>query len=273
MQNEENDNDMTRLTPDVSLPGMIGAPASSPVQRALEWLQMFFAAHPRPDINSDRSAKCGMLIAAHLLHLVRGCGMLNAHGFHSCAVSMLRLMEDALDCFAAVTLVRGSTEKWETGRLKASDAAKEWTNSVDWKTPEGISLPDYRKFLRRDFNTFSHCTNELCLWNLRFIPKTIMTDTGITTGTLEPNWGNWVINKNAHSIDAFETAHIFEFIKIIKLAYSSHISLNEKKCKELESFLPDLEKLMIQHNEHHCQEVREPPEIKWLDKGRKENEG
>ena len=264
---------MTMLTPDVSFPGMVGVPASSPVQRGLNWLQMFFAAHPRPDINGDRPAKCGMLIATHLLHLLRGCGMINAHGFHSCAVSMLRLMEDALDCFAAVTLVRGSAEKWETGRLKASDAAKKWTNFVDWKTAGGISLSDYRKFLRRDFNTYSHCTNELCLWNLRFIPKTILTDTNTTTGTLEPNWGNLVINKNAHSIDAFETLHIFEFINIIKLAYSKDISLNEEKRKELECFLPDMEKLVRQHNEHHCQDVREPPEIKQLDKGRKENEG
>ena len=173
-------------------------------------------------------------------------------------------MEDALDCFAAVTLVPGRAEVWEAGKLKASDAAKDWTSLVDWSSVQGYSLAEYRKFLRRDFNDYSHCTNALCIWNLRFLVKSVDANTEVRSGTLEPNWNNLVIDRNAHSIDVFGIAHLFEFLSVIVRAYSNYLSLNASTRTSLERILHDLENLLKEHTEHGCQNVQRPPEIAQL---------
>lgn len=92
---------------------MLGAPPDSPVQKAFKWLAAFFSNYPNPDIGTDRARDCGALVALHMLHLFKGCGLLNGNGFHSSAVGLLRAMEDALDCFAAIILVVGRAEDWE----------------------------------------------------------------------------------------------------------------------------------------------------------------
>lgn len=255
---------MAQLIPDSSLPGTRFSPPGSPVQAAFRWLQSFCAAYPRPDIGTDRATASGVLIAVHLLHLMKGCGILNGNGFHSCAVAMLRSMEDALDCFAAVTLVPGLAEQWEAGTLKASEAAKEWTSIINWKTPQGMSLSDYRKFLRRDFNNYSHCTNALLHWNLMFVPTNYDSASNTRAGKLEPNFYNMIINQNAHSIDVFEAAHLFEFLSIIRKFYSGYLSSNEATRMNLENIVCDLTILLEQHNKHGCQDVHSPPEVRNL---------
>ena len=177
---------------------------------------------------------------------------------------MLRSMEDALDCFAAVTLVPKHAEDWEMGTLKASDAAKAWTSLINWPVFGGVKLSDYRKSLRQDFNAYCHCRNELCIWNLVFVPKTYDHNTDTRTGTVEPNWSNFVIDKNAHSIDAFETAHLFEFLNIVDHAYSQQLGLDTSRRIGLQSILRELEVLLKQHTEHRCQDVRQPPEVAQL---------
>jgi len=254
------------MRPNTSPPGTKGYGPESPVQQALTWTERFFAQYPRPDLDSDRAQADGALIGVHLLHLLRGCGLLNGTGFHSAAVSLLRSLEDALDCFAAVTLVRGAAEEWETGLMKPSDAAKKWTSFVDDMTPIGMPLPEYRKYLRRDFNTYSHCSCALCEWNLFFNPRARNERTRKLQGTLELNVSGRIIDSNAHAVDAFETAHILEFLAIIRRAYSKLFATKDVFFLSLDTIEPGVDEIMQKHNEHKCQEVRRPPEIARLDK-------
>jgi hypothetical protein len=68
---------------------------------------------PEPDAG-EQARPAAELIANHLLHLLRGAGLLNVYGHHS---------HDALDCFVAVCLVSEAAAKWEKHNLKASEAA------------------------------------------------------------------------------------------------------------------------------------------------------
>jgi len=232
---------------------------------ALEWIATFFAQTPPTDLGAE-SASDSALIANHLLHLIRGCGLLNGTGFHSAAVSLLRPMEDALDCFAAVSLVVGAASLWRRGQLKPSDAAKKWTsgNIADNFTPLGVSLPEYRKGLRGQFNPYSHCSPELCRWDLYFRPTARNEASGNVTGTLELNARPLVIDSNAHSIDAFLTAHLLEFLQLIRLAYAGYLSTRGPDLARLSALEAQITDIMERHSEHGCQEVRIPPEVARL---------
>ena len=54
-------------------------------------------------------------------------GMINAAGYHSAAVTLMRSIEDALDCLFAVVQSDINANKWLNGELKASQAARTWT--------------------------------------------------------------------------------------------------------------------------------------------------
>lgn len=190
--------------------------------------------------------------------------MLNALGFHSAAVSLLRPMEDALDCLGAVTLVPGCAESWQDGKLKASKAAELWTDAVTHLRPRDLTLPEYRRYLRRDFNFYSHCTKQLCNWNLFFQPSSQDSQTDQVTGSLELNVVPLVADRNAHSIDAFETAHLLEFLALVEHAYTKELALDSLAAGSLKPIKEGVERLMQQHDRHRCQEVRFPPEIARL---------
>lgn len=257
---------MRRLKPKISEPGTGGYGPGSPVQQALNWLERFFGESPRSDIDTDRSSANAALIATHLLHLLRGAGLLNGTGFHSAAISLFRPMEDALDCFAAAALVNGAAEAWETGQLKPCEAAKQWTSLATDMSPQHLSLPDYRKYLRRDFNVYSHCSNEVCTWNLFFHPQSRDERTGKLRGTLQLNIRAKIIDRNAHAVDAFETAHILEFIQIVRPAYSKLLQSRRDLRTELDVVEAGVVAIMEKHDEHHCQEVRVAPEIAQLNR-------
>lgn len=250
--------------PGISASGTKGIGPSSPVQKACYWIQDFFSDPPRPDIGSDAAHSNASLIGIHLLHIIRGCGLLNGTGYHSAAVTLLRPMEDALDCFAAVLLVDGAAETWANDKLKASDAAKKWTKLPTDMFHPSVSLPEYRKYLRGAFNKYSHCSRELCNWNLFFVPRSKDTNTGGTIGTLELNTTPHIIDSNGHSIDAFVTAHLIEFIAVIKKGYSKELSDKGDSLSLLLSYEKGIVDIMEKHNAHHCQEVRVPPEISRL---------
>jgi hypothetical protein len=97
-----------------------------------------------------------------------------------------------------------------------------------------------------------------------FVVKSIDGDTGTRSGTLQPNWTNLVIDRNAHSIDVFQIAHLFEFLNVIVLAYSDYLTLNAGTRTSLETILRELESLLGEHIAHGCQDVRRPPEIAQL---------
>lgn len=255
---------MKELIARVSPPGTKAIGPSSPVVQALGWIAKFLAAGPSTNLGTGSDSESA-LIANHLLHLIRGCGLLNGSGFHSAAVSLLRPMEDALDCFAAVALVPGAAEEWRSGRLRPSDAAKKWTAGrvADGFVSDGTSLPEYRRKLRGQFNSYSHCSHELCLWDLYFCPNE-KQGSGVVTGTLDLNTEPLVIDSNGHSIDAFLTAHLLEFIELIRLAYADVLHARRPELERLSMLEVEIIEIMERHNEHRCQEVDTPPEIRRL---------
>ena len=176
---------MSELNPELSFPGAKAIGPRSPVVQGLGWVRDFLSAEPQPDIGSDTAKASGILAGTHLLHLITGCGLLNGQGHHSAAVVLLRPLEDALDCFAAVTLVSGAADEWARRGLRPSDAAKLWTaRHPDAMKPETGTLPEYRKYLRGAFANYSHCAYDLCLWDLFLNPK----ERDPETGTLRGPW-------------------------------------------------------------------------------------
>lgn len=147
---------------DISLPGEDAVGPSSPVQQSLEVLRVIISDTPLPEAPSREAYFVAPILALHTLYLIEGAGQLNSMGYHSAAVSLFRSIEDALDCFAAVTPVPGAVESWLRGELRASDAAKLWVateaESFEHAHDTGASLSDYRKRLRSQFNKYAHCS-------------------------------------------------------------------------------------------------------------------
>jgi hypothetical protein len=107
--------------------------------------------------------------------------------------------------------VQDAACKWEQDKLKPSDAAKAWI--VNQGNPDlcdaggkTMTLSDYRQSLRSNLNRDSHGSNALCAWDLFFLPRSSNPNGSGSSGTLEINYDRYVINANAHSIDAHMTA-------------------------------------------------------------------
>ena len=189
------------------------------------------------------------------------CGQLNVSGFHSAAVTLLRPLEDALDCFAAVTMVKDAAERWSSRQLKPSDAAKLWTKEADGLIdPVHTTLSEYRKVLRGQFAHYMHCSYDLCLWDLYFQPHSRDVSTGQISGTYEINRGGRVIDSNGHAIDAHLMAHHLEFMTILKHAYARDLGNDAVRSEKLSRLERDIVRIMEEHNEHECQNVLVPPE-------------
>lgn len=256
---------MSELRPGLSLPGAKAIGPSSPIVQTLAWIREFLSAEPHPDIGSEAARSSGILAGTHLLHLITACGLLNGQGYHSAAVVLLRPLEDGLDCFAAVTLISGSADEWACRSLRPSDAAKAWTaQHADAMKPETGTLPEYRKYLRGAFAHYSHCSYDLCLWDLFLNPKEHDPKKGNCRGPLEPNLAGNVIDRNAHAIDAYLTAHLLEFIAIIRLAYAAELQAQRHQDERLAALEQQIREIMERHAAHRCQEVRVPPEIARL---------
>lgn len=250
-----------KLQPELSLPGAKAVGPSSPVQKALAFVRNFLSLEPTPDIATPASKSSGLLVGNHLLHLISACGLLNGSGLHSAAVTLLRPLEDALDCFAAMTMVKGAAERWSARKLKPSEAAKLWTETADDTfSPINTTLAEYRKTLRGQFAHYMHCSYDLCLWDLFFSPRARDPETGQLSGPYELNQGGQVIDSNAHAIDAHLTAHHLEFIAILKRAYSHELGQEPTRFRELSRLESEVAQIMERHNEHKCQNVFVPPE-------------
>jgi hypothetical protein len=246
---------------ELSLPGAMAVGPSSPVVRALVLVRAFLSQEPEPDLATPSAKSCGLLSGNHLCQLIDACGLLNGTGLHSAAVALLRPLEDALDCFAAVTLVEGAAERWADRNLKPSDAAKLWTVVAgDTFDLDDARLPDYRRTLRGQFAHYSHCSYDLCLWDLYFDPQTRDPKSGQLSGLYELNWSGRVINMNAHAVDAHLTAHLLEFLTILKRSYSSELERRADVSRNLARLESEIIPIMDRHNEHGCQNVLVPPE-------------
>lgn len=119
---------------------------SSPVQKAIKMIWEIFANHPLPNNKSIASQSAAEQIVLHLLGTMNSIGMINAAGYHSAAVTLMRSIEDALDCLFAVVQSDINANKWLNGELKASQAARTWT--ADKVVDQSIPLGDYRKNIR-----------------------------------------------------------------------------------------------------------------------------
>lgn len=86
----------------------------------------------------------------HLLCTMNSIGMINLVGYHLASVTLLRSVEDALDCFSLVAQEENVTQKWLDGQLTASQAAKIWKDN-------SIPLGEYRKSIYLGLNDYCHC--------------------------------------------------------------------------------------------------------------------
>ena len=120
---------------------------------ALDVLQELISVAPMPRAGSSDSQRAAELVGRHLIWLVLAAADANERGRHSAALALFRSMEDALDCFAAVSLVPGAAERWLQGDLRASDAAKLW-EPEEVRLATGEVTKGYRKTLRGFFNNF-----------------------------------------------------------------------------------------------------------------------
>lgn len=252
--------------PGLSPPGSGAIGPSSPVVQALTLLREFFSNDPRPDLPGHDPKSCSLLLANHLIRLLEGCGLLNTRGLHSAAVVLFRSLEDALDCFAAVALVPGAAEAWKNGRLRPGDAAKKWTDGVSAWTTSGLSFPEYRRRLRSAFAKYSHCSYDLCLWDLYFKPTERNVRSQSVRGTLEINVSPHVIDRNAHSIDAHLSAHLLEFMQVVQRAYVTALTTRPADLRRLSQLEEEIVELMERHTKHGCQDVQVPPELRRLEK-------
>lgn len=137
---------------------------SSPVQKAIKLIWEIFANHPLPNNKSIASQSAAEQIVLHLLGTMNSIGMINAAGYHSAAVTLMRSIEDALDCLFAVVQSDVNANKWLNDELKASQAARTWT--ADKVVDQSIPLGDYRKNIRHGLNKYSHCSPNQTSWNI-----------------------------------------------------------------------------------------------------------
>lgn len=93
---------------------------SSPVQKAIKLIWEIFANHPLPNNKSIASQSAAEQIVLHLLGTMNSIGMINAAGYHSAAVTLMRSIEDALDCLFAVVQSDVNANKWLNDELKAN---------------------------------------------------------------------------------------------------------------------------------------------------------
>ena len=126
--------------------------------KAIVLLRNIISQRPLPEAKSEIAREASEGIGLHLVNLVLGACQANMSGFHSCALALFRPMEDALDCLAAVSISPEAAERWTSGKLKASDAAKLWQDKLgEVKLPTGDTTCEYRKGLRQFLNDFAHC--------------------------------------------------------------------------------------------------------------------
>ena len=201
----------------------------SPVQRMLKLAWHFTEIKPETVANTTESKSASALILTHLLGLMESAGLINCRGFHSSAITLLRAIEDATDCLAAVGIDGDAAIKWNEGKLKSSDAAKMWTLDSD---SENANSSEYRKMIRTSLNTYSHCTPQQANWNI------YLETTENNKCTMELNTKPMVININAYYIDTYLCIHIYELVEVIKMVYNKYI----KENPDLENQICDLQK-------------------------------
>lgn len=239
-----------------------------PGSAALDAISMLVSRGPQPDVASETAKLCAEIIARHLISLIMTASDANLAGRHSTALSLFRNMEDALDCFAAVTMVPDAAEKWAKGELKASDAARLCEPILgEFVLVTGQQAPDYRKNLRSYFNRFAHCTPYLTDWDLvpDFEPSSIEAlgqgrDMAGISAQLRVNHRGLILPENALRIVAYLAAHTIEFSSITEKGYSRFLERELELQRRLQQTRSQLEAALKEYGPVYLEEM--PPQIK-----------
>ena len=232
---------------------------SGPVQKAIKMIWEIFENHPVPNNKSVVSQAAAEQIALHLLGTMNSIGMINAAGYHSAAVTLMRSIEDAFDCLFAVVQSDINAKKWLNGELKASEAASEWTAGkvVD----KAIPLGDYRKNIRHGLNNYSHCSPNQTSWN--FYRKSDKKG----TCRIELNYLHAVISRNGYYIDRYLCIHLYELMGNLPLYYSDYFIGKEEMREYFEKLKCDIETIIkdfLNDIESDRLYMNAPPELEGL---------
>lgn len=236
---------------------------------AINALTRIVRKNPTPQVDTEVAQFSAHAIANHLIFLIFTASDANIAGRHSVAVSLFRNMEDALDCFGAVTLIPGAAEKWARGKLKASQAARLYESKLGTiKLSTGETATDYRKNLRSYFNEYAHCTPYLTDWDLyplfdqrdikRLFKDELKED---IKSELRINPGDRLLSQNAYRIGDFLVAHTLEFSHLTEMGYENFLKSHKKLKKELRETTNKLEDTMKKRITAVYLEMP-PPEIK-----------
>ncbi|TEB06477.1 hypothetical protein Psch_00004 [Pelotomaculum schinkii] len=212
---------------------------NSPVQQALKHLRILADEKPMPNANTDQSRSVSALILTHILGLFDSTGLINCRGYHSAAITMFRPIEDATDCFAAVSLDINAARNWAEGNLKSSDAAKIWTDAVNLVLSDGSYLSEYRKIIRHALNNYSHCTPDQTNWNV------YLESIGEKKCIMELNTKPLIINLNAYYIDRYLCTHLYELIEIMLIAFSEYFEAHFSLKERFEGLRVEIEEIVV----------------------------
>jgi hypothetical protein len=231
---------------------------------AIDILRRIISQAPKPEVQTKIAQRCAETIGLHLIMLILTVSDANLRGRHSCALALFRAMEDALDCFASVSLIPGTAEKWAKGKLSASDAARFWEDKIsDRVLPTGEKAIEYRKTIRNKFNNFAHCTPYLTDWNIypEFNSDMMPKSGGELTAQFRINHEERILEQNAIRIGAYLAAHTLEFIQVIEKAYERYLTENPNLKRELINSRDELEnELKTEFGAVNLEDM--PPELK-----------
>lgn len=235
---------------------------------ALEAIAQIITRRPEPEACSERARFCAEALARHLISLILTASDANLAGRHSAAISLFRNMEDALDCFAAVTLVEGAAEEWAKDQLKPSEAAKRCEPMLgEVVLVTGEKATDYRKNLRNYFNKLAHCTPYLTDWDLfpEFDTDSVQklasaqASEGIRA-RLRVNHGQRILHENAQRIAGYLVAHIIEFSHWVAEGYAGFLQGEPQLGERLRETVTNLKKTLSEYGPVYLEEM--PPEVK-----------
>jgi len=235
--------------------------------RVLAAISRIISEAPKPEVETETASRCAEAIGLHLGMLILTASDANLRGRHSCALALFRAMEDALDSFAAVSLIPDAAEKWAKGELKASKAASLCEHRLgDIVLPTGEKANEYRKGLRTYFDNFAHCSPYLTDWNIypEFDTEQLLESPSNATARLQLNHEQRILDQNALTIAAYLAAHTIEFARAVETAYERFLTQHPDLKRELNRSKDDLENTLKEgFGAVYLDEV--PPQLMPLD--------
>lgn len=73
-----------------------------------------------------------------------------------------------------------------------------------------------------------------------------------------------VVASNAHALDAYGVAHIYEYLLLIRRGYKGRLKSRQLELSTLDDLLAHIADILEEHDKHGCLEIRPPPEVRSL---------